>query len=754
MPTQEQIIGKEETGEGVLEFGERQEDGTRFERFTPTPRTTVGMVDTGSAIRQVNQQKQFLDSVAPERPTQVGPTVQQPVSQPAPGVQQPVEPVQPAGKAFFVNESGQEAEYTQEQLEDPRIQSFLRDQGFVLSKSEGVSVSPDFTVAGRRGEVAEVSNQIEDPTNDFISYRVEDDPEFQEQARQIRAEFERVRKQMQRTNDQRKKAFETLGFRTGSAQFAGAIQMGIEGEELRQANQRMSDIAREESAAISAANAAFRNQEFEGFSRTVDALRGIREQKAEELANYNEVLTNFSAKLAEQEKNSLEERKFALDVLKYEDGLKAKAKPISLSPGQVLFDPDTGEEIASVPKPIDMEAPSIQRWGNMVHQWNPIKGSWDTIGVDEAPGVYSDSGGEIIDWANSVAAGERKFSDVPNDLKSKVNSAMQKLPPKREDVSKFQQKIDDLEGLKTHHGKDRAVGVFGIARFTPLKADKASRNELLGILDRIISEETLQSLINAKADGATFGALSEGELRILETAATTLRSWAKDSDGDGQTNYYEIDEKSFDREVDRLIEQYNKVLEETAGETTATTTVQQRIDDYYLQNPDQRELIDTLDTTVNPDTGKIYTDTEKMQILGVPTASVEVSSAAPAIMAAIGTHESGNNYTARGKDGEIGKYQIMPNNYIAWAREAGVDPKDKSPDAQETIARHKIQQYLATYDNDPVAVAIAWNAGPGRANEYVRTGKVPELVGTSAGGGRFNVPNYVQSVLRNMNTTV
>jgi len=120
------------------------------------------------------------------------------------------------------------------------------------------------------------------------------------------------------------------------------------------------------------------------------------------------------------------------------------------------------------------------------------------------------------------------------------------------------------------------------------------------------------------------------------------------------------------------------------------------------------------------------------------------------LAAAIGQYESGMNYNARGKDGEIGAYQIMPGNYVAWAKEAGVNPNDKSKEAQDKIAQYKVNQYLQKYNYDPIAVAIAWNAGPGRADEYVRTGKIPQMVGTSAGGGAYNVPKYVQSILNNL----
>ena len=65
---------------------------------------------------------------------------------------------------------------------------------------------------------------------------------------------------------------------------------------------------------------------------------------------------------------------------------------------------------------------------------------------------------------------------------------------------------------------------------------------------------TLDQLINAKARGATFGALSEGELGILAKSATTLNDWeVKDEKGQG-TGEWEIDEKSFLAEINKIKE--------------------------------------------------------------------------------------------------------------------------------------------------------------------------------------------------------
>jgi hypothetical protein len=115
-------------------------------------------------------------------------------------------------------------------------------------------------------------------------------------------------------------------------------------------------------------------------------------------------------------------------------------------------------------------------------------------------------------------------------------------------------KIDTLKGIATHKGLDGSVGAYGISRFTPLTADKASRQDLKATIHQLTSELTLDNLINAKAKGATFGALSEGELGLLAKSASKLNDWEiKDENGVG-TGLWEIDEKSFLAEIKKIQE--------------------------------------------------------------------------------------------------------------------------------------------------------------------------------------------------------
>jgi hypothetical protein len=86
-------------------------------------------------------------------------------------------------------------------------------------------------------------------------------------------------------------------------------------------------------------------------------------------------------------------------------------------------------------------------------------------------------------------------------------------------------------------------------------------------------------------------------------------------------------------------------------------------------------------------------------------------------MNAIGEVESGGRYNARNaRSGAMGKYQIMPSNWPAWAKKYLGDAKAKpTPQNQERVARAKFIDLWNWLDSWP-AVAHWWLTGSGERN--------------------------------------
>ncbi len=78
-----------------------------------------------------------------------------------------------------------------------------------------------------------------------------------------------------------------------------------------------------------------------------------------------------------------------------------------------------------------------------------------------------------------------------------------------------------------------------------------TKSNFLAGVQQITSQLTLNSLINAKAQGATFGALSEGELALLANSATKIDKWAT-KDSAGNVIGYNTSEANFKAELNNI----------------------------------------------------------------------------------------------------------------------------------------------------------------------------------------------------------
>ncbi len=104
---------------------------------------------------------------------------------------------------------------------------------------------------------------------------------------------------------------------------------------------------------------------------------------------------------------------------------------------------------------------------------------------------------------------------------------------------------------------------------------------VLGNIKNITDQLTLDKLIEAKKAGATFGALSNTELEMLANAATAINNWAiykndkgkfvtYSNDGKNELVGYRVDEKSFNKELQKIKDFYNKAIERTGNASYRT----------------------------------------------------------------------------------------------------------------------------------------------------------------------------------------
>ena len=115
---------------------------------------------------------------------------------------------------------------------------------------------------------------------------------------------------------------------------------------------------------------------------------------------------------------------------------------------------------------------------------------------------------------------------------------------------------------------------------------------------------------------------------------------------------------------------------------------------------------------------------------------------------AIRQSESGGDFKARGKSGEVGAYQFTKDTWNAQAPKYGIKVpiEQATPEQQNEVAYRKIKEWKDSGKNVG-QVASMWNAGEGEPDAY--TGKFSNgqpSTGVNKFGAKFDVPTYAKSV--------
>lgn len=125
--------------------------------------------------------------------------------------------------------------------------------------------------------------------------------------------------------------------------------------------------------------------------------------------------------------------------------------------------------------------------------------------------------------------------------------------------------IDSIIGNKS--GIRGSVGPTRLQRGGVLTI--VPRGQLNADIQQLISQTTLDNLINAKAKGATFGALSEGELKLLSASGSKLATWAI-TDKNGNIKGFKASEQQVKDELAKIKSYAVRDYEITTGRPYTT----------------------------------------------------------------------------------------------------------------------------------------------------------------------------------------
>lgn len=154
----------------------------------------------------------------------------------------------------------------------------------------------------------------------------------------------------------------------------------------------------------------------------------------------------------------------------------------------------------------------------------------------------------------------KSLADFANISKTPLKVAQKTLDTK-EKISGIDEMLSNKAGIRGSAGPTRLQrgGIFTVVPRGKLNAD----------IQQLISQTTLDNLINAKAKGATFGALSEGELKLLSASGSKLATWAI-TDKVGNITGFKASEKQVKDELTKIQNYAKRDYEMITGQPYTT----------------------------------------------------------------------------------------------------------------------------------------------------------------------------------------
>lgn len=141
-------------------------------------------------------------------------------------------------------------------------------------------------------------------------------------------------------------------------------------------------------------------------------------------------------------------------------------------------------------------------------------------------------------------------------INSKTGATIKELgsgdtPASFKNLALAQSNIESVDSLLKDPNIKSAVGPNPAARFSFTNWVTGGKSSYIAGVEQLRSNLTLDNLVNAKANGATFGALSEGELGLLQSSASKLGTWAI-KDSNQNVVGYKASETDFKAELDKI----------------------------------------------------------------------------------------------------------------------------------------------------------------------------------------------------------
>jgi hypothetical protein len=263
---------------------------------------------------------------------------------------------------------------------------------------------------------------------------------------------------------------------------------------------------------------------------------------ASKIDYFKTVLANNQATLSTAEQNQIQQQ-ITADQQTYNEGVSNKTEIYNTMLTALKYgaDPVTAQKIQNAATPEDalqIAAPFLQdpqakyelesaRLDNLLKQAQ----------INETTARTASIGTSSSSTASSASS----------------SSAQQKAAAQAQDaIPALQDTLNLISDIQTSPGLASSVGPNPLARIQLTSPLTGAKQSFVASVHQLINQQTLNQLLNLKAEGGTLGALSDSEGNLLRSAATKLSDWEiKDSKGNGTGNF-NIDEKSFLNELNTI----------------------------------------------------------------------------------------------------------------------------------------------------------------------------------------------------------
>jgi len=208
----------------------------------------------------------------------------------------------------------------------------------------------------------------------------------------------------------------------------------------------------------------------------------------------------------------------------------------------------------------------------------------NSVDVARMLGNYSISPADRIDMNLKQAQYNKLVNEVGKEEATKQQQIKAQIPILKDKLSLIDSIIGNPDaGIGANKAIDTTVGPnrmaregmfvgipglvgFGSSAEAMLNKATGRTQQLIGAVNQLVSKEFLSSVLNLKAQGGTLGQLTEREGEKLQNAATQIGTWEMRDKKTGQITGYNIDEKSFAAELNKIKESTKAIYEASGGD--------------------------------------------------------------------------------------------------------------------------------------------------------------------------------------------